>query len=112
MVAFAPKPTSKSSSKSVRKLGDHLESQSGVAVPRARPVRTFRNGRGVEYGAPKRWGQTMNTAWGPLSDRLLELAADVRRIGDGWRDDPEAVAIQKDAVANRLAALAREVDNA
>jgi len=47
-----------------------------------------------------------------LSDRLRELAADVRRIGYGWRDDPEAVAIQKDEVSKRLTALAREVDRA
>jgi len=50
----------------------------------------------------------MNTAPPPLSERLREIAADVRRIGYGWRDSPEAVAIQKDDVAKRLAALARE----
>lgn len=44
------------------------------------------------------------------ADRLRGLAREVRRIGDGYRHDPEAIAIQKDGVASRLIAIARELD--
>ena len=44
-----------------------------------------------------------------VSDRLNELARDVRRIGDGFRSTPEAIALQKDSIARELATLARQV---
>jgi hypothetical protein len=42
---------------------------------------------------------------------LRQLAADVQRIGDGWSQDPETVAIQKDDVAKRLVNLAQELEH-
>ncbi len=44
------------------------------------------------------------------ADELRSLARDVRRIGDGFRDNPEAIAIAKDDVVHRLVALARRVE--
>ena len=45
-----------------------------------------------------------------VPDQLRVRARAVRQIGDGWHDDPEAVAIAKDDVAKRLVAIARELD--
>lgn len=44
------------------------------------------------------------------SERLLAIASDVRKIGYGYRSDPERVAIQKDDVAYRLVEIARELE--
>lgn len=52
----------------------------------------------------------MNTPTPALPDRLREIAGDVRRIGCGYRSDPEAIAMAKDKVAKDLARLAREVE--
>ncbi|GAB4184045.1 MAG: hypothetical protein OHK0024_24090 [Thalassobaculales bacterium] len=46
----------------------------------------------------------------PVAVELRELAREVRRIGDGWRSDPEAIAMQKDDVAERLRDLARRLE--
>ncbi len=51
--------------------------------------------------------QTLN-----ISTRLRDLARDVRRIGNGYRCDPEAIAIRKDEIAKKLAAIARELERA
>jgi len=40
---------------------------------------------------------------------LRQIAGDVRRIGDGYRTNPEAVAIAKDDIAKRLATITREL---
>jgi hypothetical protein len=45
-----------------------------------------------------------------LADELRELSRDVRRLGNGFRVDPETIAIEKDAVAVRLLGLARELE--
>jgi len=45
-----------------------------------------------------------------VSERLRDLANDVRKIGYGWGCDPEQVAIAKDAVAKELLILAREAE--
>lgn len=42
---------------------------------------------------------------------LRDIARDVRRIGDGFRHDPEAIAIQKDDLARRLVTIARELES-
>lgn len=44
------------------------------------------------------------------SARLLTLAAEVRRIGDGYRCTPEDIAIRKDAVARELVAISRALE--
>lgn len=44
------------------------------------------------------------------ADRLRDLARAVRRIGDGYRTNPEAIAIQKDSIATDLARLARAME--
>lgn len=44
-----------------------------------------------------------------LARELAELSHEVRKIGCGYRSDPETIAIQKDAIARRLSRLAREV---
>jgi len=44
-----------------------------------------------------------------IAGELQDLARDVRRIGCGFRCDPETIASQKSDVAARLAALARAV---
>lgn len=54
-------------------------------------------------------GNTLDEGETP-SARLYSLAHDVRRIGSGWRSDPESIAIQKDQVAHDLVALARELE--
>jgi len=46
----------------------------------------------------------------PPPDRLRELAYQVRRIGCGFRADPETIAIQKDEIAADLAQLARDLE--
>lgn len=43
---------------------------------------------------------------------LQGLARDVRRIGCGYRADPETILLQKDAIATRLNSLARAVGGA
>ena len=45
-----------------------------------------------------------------LPEELRSLARDVRRIGDGWRSDPESVAIQKDDVSKRLVLIAQRLE--
>ena len=47
-----------------------------------------------------------------LAEELRELALDVRRLGNGFRQDPEALCIAKDEIAKRLAGLARQVEEA
>jgi hypothetical protein len=42
--------------------------------------------------------------------RLYELAVEVRRIGNGYRHNPEQIAEQKDDIASDLIALARELE--
>ncbi|MEM7169972.1 MAG: hypothetical protein AAF530_07360 [Pseudomonadota bacterium] len=42
--------------------------------------------------------------------QLRSLATTVRRIGDGWRGDPERIALEKDLVASQLQSLARELE--
>ena len=44
------------------------------------------------------------------ADRLRELARDVRRIGDPFRHDPEAIAAAKDEIAFELVRLARRLE--
>jgi len=44
-----------------------------------------------------------------IADELHALAGDVRKIGCSFRVDPESILMQKDAIARRLAALARRV---
>ena len=46
----------------------------------------------------------------PVPERLRSLANDVRRIGDGYRADPETLALRKDDIASRLAEIARELE--
>lgn len=43
---------------------------------------------------------------------LRDLARAVRRIGCGFRTDPEAIAITKDEIARKLALVARRLDGA
>ncbi len=45
-----------------------------------------------------------------LPDELRDLARDVRRIGDGYRRDPESLAIQKDGISKRLVVIARRLE--
>lgn len=40
---------------------------------------------------------------------LQDLARAVRRIGCGYRSDPESIAVAKDEIVHRLAALARRL---
>lgn len=49
---------------------------------------------------------TRATAAGELRD----LARAVRRIGTGWRDDPETIALAKDGIATRLTVIARQFE--
>lgn len=44
-----------------------------------------------------------------LAEELKAIAGDVRRIGCAFRADPEAILMQKDAIARRLVELARRV---
>lgn len=44
------------------------------------------------------------------ADRLRALAREVRRIGDPYRTDPEAIAVAKDEIAHELVSLARRLD--
>jgi hypothetical protein len=53
--------------------------------------------------------QSVTSDFPTVSARLNELARDVWRIGDGHRTNPEAIAIAKDDIAHRLAALAKEL---
>jgi hypothetical protein len=46
----------------------------------------------------------------PASERLKQLSKDVRRIGCGYRTDPETIAIQKSDIATALTQLARELE--
>jgi len=46
----------------------------------------------------------------PYSERLKRLSRDVRRIGCGYRTDPESIAIQKSNIARELAELARQLE--
>lgn len=45
-----------------------------------------------------------------IADQLRNTADDVRRIGDGFRNNPESIAIAKDDVAQRLVVLACELE--
>lgn len=45
-----------------------------------------------------------------LAGELLELSRDVRRIGCGFRTDPETIALAKDTIAARLCAIARQLE--
>ncbi len=45
-----------------------------------------------------------------LAGELQDLARAVRRIGCAFHSDPEAIALAKDTIARRLAALARAVE--
>jgi hypothetical protein len=47
-----------------------------------------------------------------VPEELRDLARAVRRIGDGYRCDPETVALAKDEIATRLAGLARQMEHA
>ena len=47
---------------------------------------------------------------GSLARELADLSQEVRRIGCGYRSDPETIAIQKDEIARRLSRLARAVE--
>lgn len=48
----------------------------------------------------------------PVPERLRDLARDVRRIGCGFRVNPETIAIRKDEIAAQLASIARELERA
>ena len=45
-----------------------------------------------------------------MADELRTLAQDVRCLGNGFRQDPEAICLAKDDIAKRLAGLARQVE--
>lgn len=45
-----------------------------------------------------------------LAGQLLDLSRDVRRIGCGFRTDPETIALAKDSIAARLCAIARQLE--
>lgn len=45
-----------------------------------------------------------------LAGQLLDLSRDVRRIGCGYRTDPETIALAKDSIATRLCAIARQLE--
>lgn len=45
-----------------------------------------------------------------MAEELRDIAASVRRIGDGYRTDPERIAVAKDEAANRLTSLARTLE--
>ncbi len=45
-----------------------------------------------------------------IADQLRDLARDVWRIGDGYRDDPESIAVQKDTISKQLRSLARDLE--
>lgn len=47
-----------------------------------------------------------------IPQALRDAARDVRRIGDGYRTNPEAIAIAKDEIANRLVRLAEHLARA
>ena len=51
-----------------------------------------------------------SAAGNPISDQLRGIAASIRRIGSGFRDDPETIAIQKDSAATRLVKLVRVLE--
>lgn len=44
-----------------------------------------------------------------IADELQAIARNVRRIGDGYRTNPETIALQKDEAAHRLTRLARSL---
>ena len=46
----------------------------------------------------------------PIPERLRDLAKSVRRIGSGYRSDPEHIALAKDHVEKGLIAIARELE--
>jgi hypothetical protein len=46
------------------------------------------------------------------SRELQELARAVRRIGSGFRCDPETIAIAKDEIAHKLTGIARRLAGA
>ncbi|WP_366553332.1 hypothetical protein [Aquibaculum sediminis] len=43
-------------------------------------------------------------------EELRQLAGEVRRIGCGYRSDPETIAVAKSEIAARLVKLARELE--
>jgi hypothetical protein len=45
-----------------------------------------------------------------IADQLRDLARDVWRIGDGYRDDPESIAVQKDTISKQLHSLAKDLE--
>lgn len=45
-----------------------------------------------------------------ISEKLRDLACDVRRIGNGFRDDPETILMIKDEVAEDLYKIARQLE--
>jgi len=47
-----------------------------------------------------------------LTRELAEIARDVRRIGSGWRADPEAIVVAREDAAARLLALAAAIARA
>lgn len=47
-----------------------------------------------------------------IPDELRDLAVAVRRIGCGYRENPETIAAAKDTIAKQLAKLARHLENA
>jgi hypothetical protein len=48
----------------------------------------------------------VKTAAAPLGEELRDLARRVRRLDNGYRADPESIAIEKDYIAGRLFGLA------
>lgn len=46
----------------------------------------------------------------PPGDELRQLAGEVRRIGCGYRSDPETIAVAKSEIASRLVKLARDLE--
>jgi hypothetical protein len=47
-----------------------------------------------------------------LACELRDVANTVRRIGDGFRSDPESIALAKDNAARRFIDLARRLERA
>lgn len=45
-----------------------------------------------------------------VADELRALARDVRRIGCGYRADPETIALAKEDVSRRLVGIARSLE--
>jgi len=54
-------------------------------------------------------GTPGNTKPRNVVEELAEIARRVRRIGDGWRSDPETIAIEKDELASRIRRAARQL---